>query len=188
MVKKFFYIHLIPLIWFIIHVALVTSDGLSDDYIKADVALIYGNKVNETGEMSDRLKARVDKGLELYQSKVVSKIIVSGGLGIEGFYEAQVMKKYLVKKGVPDSLVIVDDEGNDTYASTINYVALSKVHKFKSVVVVSQFYHISRAKMTLRRKGVQEVSGAHADYFEWRDNFSLVREFLAYYKYLILLF
>jgi vancomycin permeability regulator SanA len=186
MVRKYFIIHLIPLIWFVIHITLVTIDGLSDDYTKADVALIYGNKVNETGEMSDRLKARVVKGLELYRSKVVSKIIVSGGLGIEGFYEAQVMKKYLLEKGVPDSLVIVDDEGIDTYASTINYVTLSKIHKISSVVVVSQFYHISRAKMALRRQGVQDVTGAHADYFEWRDNFSLVREFLAYYKYLFL--
>ena len=43
MIKKFFIINLILLIWVIIHIFLVTIDGLTDDYTKADVALIYGN-------------------------------------------------------------------------------------------------------------------------------------------------
>lgn len=178
-------LYIFPL-WFLIHVVLITVDGLSDEGIFADAALIYGNKVEETGKMSPRLKARVDKGLELYKQRIVRKLVVSGGLGKEGFYEAQVMKKYLVAQGVPGTDVLVDDEGVDTRATTLNYLKIAEAHKLSSVVVVSQFCHITRAKQDLRKHGVSHVSGAHAEYFEIRDVYSLVREFGGYYKYLIL--
>jgi vancomycin permeability regulator SanA len=50
---------------------------------------------------------------------------------------------------------------------------------------VSQFFHVPRARRTLRRCGVPTVCGAHADYFEWRDVYATAREVLAYYAYLL---
>lgn len=161
----------------------IAADGLWDDNVKADCILILGNKVNEDGTLSPRLKARVDKGLQLFHENPSSIIIVSGGLGQEGYYEGTEMKKYLVDQGVPVGSVIVDDQGNNTLQTANNYLKLSERHHFNSVTVVSQYYHISRTKYLLRKAGAVHVYGAHANFFEWRDFYSMFRECIAFYKY-----
>ncbi|GAL86792.1 hypothetical protein MYP_4022 [Sporocytophaga myxococcoides] len=161
----------------------IAADGLWDDNVKADCILILGNKVNEDGTLSPRLKARVDKGLQLFHENPSSIIIVSGGLGKEGYYEGTEMKKYLVDHGVPAGNIIADDQGYNTLKTANNYLIISKRHHLNSVTVVSQYYHISRTKYLLRKVGAAHVYGAHANFFEWRDFYSMFRECIAFYKY-----
>jgi vancomycin permeability regulator SanA len=170
--------------WVLIHCIVIVIDGLNDNYQKADVALILGNTVKENGELSDRLKARVDKGLELYQKGFVKKIIVSGGLGKEGFYEADEMGKYLLSKGVDKNDIVTDNKASTTYWTAFNYLKIQKDFNFSSVIIVSQYFHISRTRMMLNRLGVENVYSAHPEYFELRDVYSIPREFFAYYKHL----
>ena len=56
----------------------------------------------------------------------------------------------------------------------------------EKVIVITQFYHISRAKLALKKVGIKNVGGASPDYFESRDFYSLFREFFGYYKYFFL--
>ncbi|WP_167855583.1 hypothetical protein [Hymenobacter fodinae] len=48
---------------------------------------------------------------------------------------------------------------------------------------MSQFFHLTRTKILLRQQAIPTVYAAHPAYFEWRDAYSLVREFFAYYAY-----
>ncbi|HEY8938378.1 MAG TPA: hypothetical protein VIM65_24325, partial [Cyclobacteriaceae bacterium] len=73
-----------------------------------------------------------------------------------------------------------------TVASARNFVKITNGNDKNSVVVVSQFFHITRTKYILRKLGVENVYGAHADYFEWRDFYSVFREFFAFYQYMII--
>jgi uncharacterized SAM-binding protein YcdF (DUF218 family) len=55
----------------------------------------------------------------------------------------------------------------------------------ESVLLVSHYYHISRAKLAFARFGVKSVYAVHAEAsFDLRDVGSIVREFFAYYFYL----
>ncbi len=170
--------------WFILHSLIICIDGLTNDNAKADVALIFGNTVHPSRQVSDRLQARLDCGLEAWKNQRVKKIVVSGGFGKEGHWEAQVMKSYLLQKGVPLQDLIVDDYGNTTRLSAQNLKNLAQKYQINSVMAISQFHHISRCKLALRQAGFQQVSGSSPTYFEWRDLFAIVREFPAYYKYL----
>lgn len=171
------------ILWFSIHTLLILIDGLNDERIKSDVGIIFGNKVNPDGSLSERLKRRLDKGLELYNDSTIRLIFVSGGLGKEGFYEGTKMYEYLVEKGVPESRIIVDNFGNTTKATAVNLQKLNL--DADSILVVSQYYHISRAKLALKNEGFKKVNGVHAEYFEVRDLYSIIREFAGYYKYLM---
>jgi vancomycin permeability regulator SanA len=172
------------LAWFIIHVGYVFYDGTKNPDCTSDVAVVFGNKVNEDGTLSPRLKARLDKAVELYHNKKARNIIVSGGLGKEGFYEGDKMKEYLVEKLIPDSLIIVDNAGNNT-ESTIRFIVFAcRMHNFKSVTVVSQWFHITRAKHMLRKVNF-ELCGASPNYLEWRDFYAVTREFFAFYRYIL---
>ncbi|TCN57435.1 YdcF family protein [Flavobacterium circumlabens] len=169
------------LLWFFGHVLYITIDGLSDNGEKADIAVILGNKVNEDGTLSERLEKRLECGLRLYQNHRVKKIIVSGGLGKEGYYEGDKMKEYLIANKVPDSVIIVDNLGNNTRATVDNTMRLKDSLHFESVLVVSQYFHVTRTKMLFKERGFQNVSSVSPDYFEFKDIYSLLREFAGYY-------
>lgn len=185
MVKNIFkaakIIFTIIFLWFIFHTIYIVIDGCSDDGKNADLAVILGNKVNEDGTLSTRLEKRLESGIALYKNHRIKKILVSGGLGKEGFYEGDKMKEFLISKGVPDSLIIVDNRGDNTRATVDNTLQLRSELKFNSIIIVSQYFHVTRTKKLFEDKGFKNVSSVSPDYFEWRDLYSVFREFPAYY-------
>lgn len=171
--------------WFLVHILFITIDGLRNSYQKSDAAVVFGNKVNEDGTLSPRLKARLDKSIELYNNGDVAHIIVSGGLGKEGHYEARKMRDYLREQHIPEWAIIVDDYGDNTLKSVQNTIGICKQTGFKSVIAVSQYYHITRIKTMFKQEGGVLVEGASPAFFEWRDFYSVTREFFAFYAYLL---
>jgi hypothetical protein len=56
-IKAFKIIFLLFAAWFIIHIVCITIEGSTDTKAQADAALIFGNKVNKDGSLSERLKS-----------------------------------------------------------------------------------------------------------------------------------
>lgn len=90
------------------------------------------------------------------------------------------MFDYLLENQVPKQDIIIDNYGNTTRATVKNSLQFKNV-KESRLIVVSQYFHISRTKMLFRKSGVKNVSGVSPNYFEIRDLYSLIREFPAYY-------
>ena len=176
------YIITIFTVWFLAHLTYIILDGLTDLNKKADLAVVLGNKVNEDGTLSERLKKRLECGLALYNNGRVKKILVSGGYGKEGFFEGTKMKDYLIKNKVSETDIILDNKGSNTIETVENTLKLRDSLKFKSIIVVSQYFHLSRTKMLFRKRHFNEVSSVSPNYFEFRDLYSLTREFFAYYN------
>lgn len=158
---------------------LIILDGLIDDVQPSDAAVILGSKVELTGRPSARLAARLDRGMELYKAGITKTLIVSGGTGEEGFDEAIIMRDYLLGLGVPPSAIIVDSMGFNTEQTAKNCATIMKSHNFKSVIVVTQYFHITRTRMALKANYIDHIHSAHARYFEIRDIYSTVRETVA---------
>ncbi|MDF9411897.1 YdcF family protein [Brevibacillus laterosporus] len=171
--------------WFVMHVLITSLDGLFDEKQQVDLAVILGNKVENDGRPSDRLRYRLNKAVDLYNQGYFKYVLVSGGVGKEGFDEAQIMKQYLVQKNIPSDKIITDSMGLNTIMTAQNTRKISEDMEIKSVMVITQFYHISRTKLAFYKLGFEDVYSSHAEYFELRDFYSLFREFFAYYKYLI---
>ena len=157
----------------------IIADGLTDDVRSSDIAIILGSKVELDGHPSARLAARLDTGLALYRTGATKVLMVSGGTGVEGFSEAIVMRDYLYQLGVPLSDIIVDENGFNTDDTAKNCAAFMRVHGLKSVIVVTQYFHVSRTKMALKFYGVGTVYSAHAAFVELRDMYSIAREVVA---------
>ncbi len=163
---------------------LLVAVGLRDEIHEADVAVVLGNTVNPDGTPSNRLAARLDMAVELYRRGLFKNVVVSGGVGREGFDEAEVMKDYLVNQGVPRASIVVDSLGVTTAATAKNTAALAKLHGWSRVLVVSQYFHIPRCRLALSQAGLAPVFSAHARYFELRDLYSILREIVGYAAYL----
>ncbi|HEY3898357.1 MAG TPA: YdcF family protein [Chthoniobacter sp.] len=166
--------------WVVATLVLVAA-GFHDQIAHADVALVLGSKVNADGTPSARLRARLDRTLELYQAGYFPTIIVSGGF--KGADEAAVMGDYLRAHGVPPNRLIEDKSGVNTFASAHDTVIIMRRLKFRSVFVISQYFHLPRARLALERFGISPVYSAHAHYFELRDLYSSPRELAAYLQY-----
>ncbi len=172
----------ILLLWFLSHSIYITIDGLHDKKQNADVAIVLGNKINEDGKPSERLKQRLDQSLTLYHENRVKQIIVSGGLGKEGFWEAEKMKQYLVENNIPTKNIIVDNYGNDTEKTVKNSIRIMNRLKLKTAITVSQYFHQTRTKQLFKKNGVENIESSSPMYFEFRDFYSIFREFVAFYK------
>jgi uncharacterized SAM-binding protein YcdF (DUF218 family) len=171
--------------WFLLHSIIIIWIGLDDDVRPADVVVVLGNQVQTNGVPHPRLQSRLNRASELYRDGLAGHIIVSGGLGEEGFEEADVMREVLVRSGIPDSAVITDRQGYTTFMTARNSKAIMDIRGFRSAIVVSQYYHLARVKLAFRSFGVEQVYSVHANMGpEWREPFSIAREFLAYYYYL----
>lgn len=168
----------------ILSMAAITLAGLRDDLGHADVALVLGSTVNSDGTLSPRLQARLQRSVELYEAGYFDHIIVSGGVGKEGRDEAVAMKDYLSAHGVPASQIIVDSHGDTTFDSARNTRDIAKQQKFQSVLVISQYFHLPRARLALERFHIAKVYSAHANFWEIRDLYSTFRETIGYLSYL----
>ncbi len=170
--------------WFIVHNIAIIWIGLNDKIEHADVIVVLGNKVELDGKPSQRLQKRLDRAADLYLAGISKHIIVSGGFGKEGYEEAIVMRDTLVKTGIPSASVIMDKDGYNTFKTVVNSKKIMKAKGFKSVIVISQYYHIARTRMAFKKIGIKPVFSAHARMWpELREPFSLVREFAAFYYY-----
>ncbi len=173
-------------LWALVHLAAICVDGCTDDDAPADLAVVLGNHVDAAGEPSVRLQLRLDAALALYRAGRVPRVIVSGGRDPGSPFEAEVMKRYLVERGVPADAVIEDRGGVNTQATARFTAAYMRAHGLRSAIAVSQYYHVTRSKLALRLAGVPTVYGAHAPLrLEPREPWSWLREVVGYYSYLL---
>ena len=93
------------------------------------------------------------------------------------------MRDYLVAHGVPADRVVVDSSGATTYASARATARIVRERHLQSVFVISQYFHIPRARLALGRFGIAPVYSAAPRYFEWRDLYSAPRELVGYVSY-----
>lgn len=167
----------------VLPVGLLVAEGLIDERSPSDVAIVLGNQVHPDGSPSPRLAARLDAAVGLYRDGVVGQVLVSGGTGREGVPEGDAMRTYLMHHGIPDSAIIVDNAGVDTWATAKNARTIMNAKSMTSAIVVSQYFHISRTRLAFRKQGLK-VGGVHARFFEARDLYSTARELPAYVSYL----
>ena len=113
----------------------------TQDVPKCDAVIVLGAMVRGDTP-SAILKARLDKGCELYFSGAADRIIMSGDHGRTDYDEVNAMKAYAVSKGVPEEHIFTDHAGFDTYDSMYRAKAIFLCEK---VIVVTQAFHINRA-------------------------------------------
>ncbi|MDL4843082.1 YdcF family protein [Aquibacillus rhizosphaerae] len=182
--KIVLFLIILMILWFVVHSIVIVADGLNDNLNETDVGVVLGNKVELDGQPSDRLRARLDKAIDLYLENYISHVIVSGGVGKEGFDEAEVMKNYLVNEGIPTENITTDSDGYNTLMTAENANKIMYQLELDTVTVITQYHHITRSKLAFEKQGFETVYGAHAEIFQMRDFYSIFREFFAFYKYL----
>ena len=163
--------------------ALIAWDGLHDRLGKADVGVVLGNKVEPNGEPSLDLATRLDEAGDLYRQGYFPILIVSGGVGPGAYDEPGAMRAYLVRQGVPAAAIVLDRGGYNTRATAVDTTGWMRAHGAGRVLVISQFYHLSRSRLAFERCGAGAIYTAHGRRLSARDVYGLGRDTAAYAVY-----
>ncbi len=125
-----------------------------DEARPADVIIILG-AAEYRGRPSPVLRARLDHGFDLYERGLSPRLLTTGGAGGDPDYtESEVGRAYLVGRGVPSDAIIVEREGESTAQSTVAAAEIMRRMNLHSAIVVSDGYHIFRAKKMLESRGL----------------------------------
>jgi vancomycin permeability regulator SanA len=148
---------------------------------KYDAIVVLGAGLRPDGTPSNMLEDRLKGAIELYEKGVSSKIILSGDCSGEDYDEVSSMKKFCIDNGVPEDAIVRDDKGFSTYETMENVV---EKMGYKSVIVVTQKYHLYRSVYIARRMGA-DADGFSTDYREyifWAQRKRDLRELVARIK------
>ncbi|HEY0062919.1 MAG TPA: YdcF family protein [Telluria sp.] len=154
---------------FLLAAIAISTVGLADTVLETDLAVVPGNTVLPNGTVSPRLKGRLDAAVDLFHRKQVRAVLVSGGIGAEGHDEAFVMKNYLVAQGIPAGAIFTDNKGVNTFETARYTAQLVREKGYRPPIMVSQFFHIARLELAMRKHGVSSSGHVHARHFEIRD-------------------
>ncbi len=141
---------------FVARTAIAIHDqSVREEARPADVILILG-AAEYRGKPSPVLKARLEHGLDLYLAKKAPRILTTGGAGGDPvFTEGEVGRTYLIGRGVPSEAIIIETEGESTMHSTAAAAEIMRRMNLRSCILVSDGYHIFRAKRMLEAQGLK---------------------------------
>ncbi|NVJ93525.1 MAG: YdcF family protein [Methylocystaceae bacterium] len=146
------------------------------------VVVVLGASLDTAGSASPTMKRRVKAACLLSQKKA-AHLLVSGGVTCPGVLksEAQVMAALAKEFGLEDKRVLIEDRSCNTLENAAFSKKILDRENFKTVYVVSDCYHLTRAKMAFQAVGVKAEYCASdlAEPLRLNLIFSILREFPA---------
>lgn len=118
---------------------IIEISNIEDKDYDCIVVLGAGIRNNKPSPM---LEDRLLTAIELYNSKLAPKILVSGDHEYKDYDEVNVMKNYLKENGIPSEDIFMDHAGLSSYDSIYR---TKKIFKADKVIIVTQKYHLYRS-------------------------------------------
>lgn len=154
----------------------IEKQSVRDEAHRADVIIVMG-AAEYRGRPSPVLRARLDHAVELYRKGYSSLFLTTGGAGGDPkFTEAEVGRSYLIDRGIPPERVVVENQGETTAQSLATAFEIMQRMGLRSCIVVSDGYHIFRAKKFLQAEGLTvfgspRLSHKEPEWKEWWEYF-----------------
>lgn len=107
------------------------------------------------GKPSPVLKARLDHGIDLWNRGLGRVLVLTGGRGFgDTTSEAAVGRSYAQKRGIPDTVILLESNGRTTRESMLEVTEMLNKRGIKSAILVSDPFHMLRLSITGRRFGL----------------------------------
>lgn len=136
---------------FLFMLTIFFSCGSSESAIQKNggqTMIVLGFPANADGSPSRLLKYRLDRALGVYKKEKISNIIVTGGAVQNRYAEADVMKQYLIEKGIKPEKIIAETRANSTFGNAYySSKILRKLNSTNPIIVTSE-EHEERAGKT----------------------------------------
>jgi uncharacterized SAM-binding protein YcdF (DUF218 family) len=154
----------------------IEKQSVRDEANRSDIIIVMG-AAEYRGRPSPVLRARLDHAVELYRAHYAPFILTTGGAGGDPkFTEAEVGRSYLIDRGIPPEKIVIENQGETTAQSLSSAFEIMQRMSLRSCIVVSDGYHIFRAKKYLQAEGLTvfgspRLSGPRPEWKEWWEYF-----------------
>ena len=120
------------------------------------VGLLLGTgKILSNGRINLYYKYRIEAAVELFESKKIEFILVSGDNSSKNYDEPSTIKNDLILKGVPANKIYLDYAGFRTFDSVIRS---KEIFGQNSITIISQQFHNERAIYISNQKNIKAVA------------------------------
>jgi uncharacterized SAM-binding protein YcdF (DUF218 family) len=137
--------------------------GQRERAVSADAVVVLGARVLAGGVPSGALRARTEKAVELYQRGLAPRLVFSGGVGVHPPSEARVMLALATRLGVPAEACVLEEQSHSTEENARFASRLLRELGARRVVVVSDPYHLLRARQYFRLNGLDVATSPALD-------------------------
>ena len=118
-------------------------------------AIVVLGAAQYAGRPSPVLKARLDHAADLYQRHLADIVVVTGGRETGDITtEAAASAKYLGTKGIPDSHILREVQGRNSWQSLAAAAGFLKARDIKTVLLVSDPFHSARIAAMAKELGL----------------------------------
>lgn len=126
--------------------------------IEKPIAIILGGGITPDGQLTRLSKQRLDKGIELFQKGLTSKLVALGELRSTYFENAiqfdisgaERRAKYLMEHGIPESAIQKIEKGRDTIGEGLASRDFYRTQPEKNFLLVTSEKHMPRALWIFR--------------------------------------
>ncbi|MFL5735638.1 MAG: vancomycin high temperature exclusion protein [Chloroflexia bacterium] len=146
--------------------------GVDSEVPNHHVALVFGAGLNAEGGPSAMLYDRVATAVDLYNTRKVDKLLMTGDNSVVTHNEVEAMRKTAVDLGVPDEDIVLDYAGFSTWDSCYR---AREVFSLTDATLVTQRFHLPRALYTCKQLGIDSV-GVASDRQPYPTSYNEVRE------------
>ncbi|MGH9302644.1 MAG: YdcF family protein, partial [Acidimicrobiales bacterium] len=145
-------------VYLVVTAVQVYQAGHRDEARPAQAIVVMGS-AQYNGVPSPDLKARLDHTLALWRSRLAPIIVVTGG-GAPGdrYTEATASADYLIRHGVPDSAILREVKGRDTYESLAAASEFLRPRGINTILLVSDGFHCARIDLVAAEVGLKGYS------------------------------
>ena len=143
--------------------SLITSildEAVKDETGKADVIIVFGAAIAAGGRPSRVLQSRINRAFELYKKKMAQQFILTGGIGWGPPAESVVMKRELVRMGIPEQSIFLETRSRSTREQVTFAIRTCRSSGWKSALLVSDPFHIYRLKIQFQGSGIRVRNSA----------------------------
>ncbi len=117
--------------------------------------LVLASGTNPDGTPPLLVVERLEKAVEYYEKDKDTSFIVCGGIIANGVLEAKTMKDWLIRYGIDESRIYMEDLSTSTAENIKNAVNIIKTHGLNDKIVVStNSFHLYRVKYLTGSLGV----------------------------------
>ncbi|MBT7558397.1 DUF218 domain-containing protein [Candidatus Woesearchaeota archaeon] len=171
-----------PLMWYL------GENLIIRDALKQSDAIVVFSGTGESGYNDATYQSRAVDAIQLYKKGYTDKIFLSSGR-VQTISEVEIIKLFLVSKGVPRSSIFVLERYPDsTYQNVKMVEERLNTHNIKSILLITSPYHSRRSAMTWEKNSqnieiiIPEVVSTPTKKVEWSTSTKNMRVIL--YEYL----
>lgn len=159
--RAFKYVFLSGLLIFVLMFGFVAVSGYTNNVRGDEEAIIVLGAGIHGERVGDVLRRRLDAAIEAHNQNPTALIVVSGGKGNqEQISEALAMQRYIVAKGVDESLILMEDQSTSTEENLVfsrDVLAQHGITSDAPVAVVTNAFHCYRAGQYAKDAGFTNV-------------------------------